>query len=95
MSLYYQVNSVVQCENVRFYNFAVFPRGSYMVRFDKNTVRVDLREGDDFVPATLQEVDCQPATRLSMLRRYLTINIGYPIRGRYNRVINKLRNFAQ
>jgi len=69
--LYDQVNNVVRYNNIRFYNFAVFPRGSYIVHFDESNVRVDLREGDDFIPAITQEIDFQPTTRWLMLRQYL------------------------
>ncbi len=89
---------MVKYKNIRFYNFAVFPVGSYVVHFDESKVRVDLMEGEDFIPTLMQEVDYQPTTRLSMLRRYLVRRIGYPIRGKYNdfiylikRAIKRLR----
>lgn len=89
------VCNVVRRNNICFYPFAVFPRGVYTVQFDRNKVSVHMVKGDGFVPVTLQEVEYQPATRLSMLRRYLTIKIGYPIREKYNRMIKKLRNFIK
>jgi hypothetical protein len=96
--LYLTEYRVVKYKNIRFYNFAVFPVGSYVVHFDESNVRVDLMEGEDFIPTLMQEVDCQATTRLSMLRRYLIRRIGYPIRGKYNdfiyfikRAIKRLR----
>jgi hypothetical protein len=99
-SLYRDAYKVVRHENIRFYNFAVFPRGGYLVYFDDSSVRVYLGEGEDFMPSVIQEVAYQPASRLSMLYRYLLIEprryflfeIVIPLCETYNRVISALRN---
>jgi hypothetical protein len=91
---------VVRHENVRFYNFAVFPRCTYLVHFDDSMVGVYVREGVDFIPAVIQEIGYQAASRWSMLRRYLAIQprryllfeIVVPIVEQYNRVMSRLRN---
>ena len=63
----------VRYKNLRFYCWASYPQGSYIVHFDKDSVRVDLRQGDNFIPARMQEVDFQPSTRYSMLAAYLRL----------------------
>jgi hypothetical protein len=64
-------HQAVRYKNLCFYCWASFPIGSYIVHFDESKVRVDLMQGDDFVPAIIQEVDFQPTTRWSMLCCYL------------------------
>lgn len=90
-------------ENIRFYNFATYPRGSYLVHFDDSRVRVYLGEGEDLVPSVLQEVAYRPASRLSMLRRYFSIQprsyilfkIVYPLWGKWNQLISRKSNADQ
>jgi hypothetical protein len=77
------VRNVVRCNNVRFYPFAVFPRGGYAVSFNRNQVNITMMKGTGFVPVRLQEIACRPASRFSMLRRYLVRRIGYPLWGAY------------
>jgi hypothetical protein len=97
-SLYRDTYKVVRHENIRFYNFAVFPRGGYLVYFDESSVRVYLGEGEDFMPSVIQEVAYQPASRLSMLyrylliepRRYLLFEMIIPLYEAYNRLMKAL-----
>lgn len=89
--LYHQVYNVVRYNNIHFYNFAVFPRGSYIVHFDDSKVRVDLREGDDFIPVITQEVEFQPATRWSMFLRYLLRRVVNPIKVRLQSWLHSLQ----
>lgn len=77
------VHNVMRCNNVRFYPFAVFPRGGYIVSFDLNTVNITMVKGTGFVPVKLQEIAYRPASRSSMALRYLIRKIGYPLRGTY------------
>ncbi len=78
------VCQVVRCNNIRFYPFAVFPRGSYAVSFNRNQVNITMMKGTGFAPVALREIACRPASRLSMLRRYLVRRIGYPLWGAYS-----------
>jgi hypothetical protein len=77
------VRNVVRCNNIRFYPFALFPRGGYIVNFDPNKVNITMVKGTGFVPVRLQEIAYRPASRFSMLRRYLVRRIGYPLWGAY------------
>lgn len=98
--LVHYVYKVERHKNIRFYNFATYPRGSYLVHFDDSSVRVYLGEGEDLMPSVIQEVGYQPASRLSMLRRYLAIQprryllfeVVVPLVEKYNRVMSRLRN---
>jgi hypothetical protein len=97
------VYKVERHENIRFYNFATYPRASYLVHFDDSSVRVYLGEGEDLMPSVIQEVEYQPASRLSMLRRYFSIQprsyiffkIVVPLWVKWNELISRLRNSAQ
>lgn len=94
---------VVRHDTIRFYNFAVFPRGGYLVYFDDSSVRVYVGEGEDFMPSVIQEIDYQPVSRLSMLQRYLSIRprsyfffeIVFPLCEKYNQLIKRFRGSAK
>lgn len=66
-------NQVVHHKNLHFYCWATYPHGSYIVHFDESNVRVELRQGRNFIPAPIHEVDFKPATRFSMLSAYFRI----------------------
>jgi len=79
--LIHNVNRVVRYNNIRFYCFARFPRGSYLVHFDNYKVKVDFLQGSNLIPIPIQEIDFKPTTRLSMLRCYFYARfISYPKR---------------
>lgn len=61
-------NQVVRYKNLRFYCWASYPDGSYMVNFDRSRVKVTMMQGASFVPTPTHEVEFQPTTRWSMLR---------------------------
>ncbi|KPJ58408.1 MAG: hypothetical protein AMJ42_03340 [Deltaproteobacteria bacterium DG_8] len=82
--LFYEESRVVKYNNIRFYSFANFPRGSYIVHFDNHNVRVDLLQGSDFTPVSIQEIDFQPTNRLSMLKHYISILYNGYFRGKKN-----------
>lgn len=67
-----ETDSVVRHKNIRFYCFAEFQKGSYIIHFGKRNVKVDLLRGCSFSPSLMREVFFQPATRLSMLQRYIS-----------------------
>ena len=64
-------NQVVTFKNLRFYCFAEFPVGSYLVNYDAEKVRVQLVRGSNFVPSPLKETPYRPTTRFSMLKSHL------------------------
>lgn len=64
-------NQVVAYKNLRFYCFAEFPVGSYLVNYDAGKVMVQLVRGSGFVPSPLKEVPYRPTTRFSMLKSHL------------------------
>lgn len=68
----HNVNQVMRYNNIYFYCFASFPRGTYTVHFNNHDVRVDLLQGGNFIPALIQEIVFQPTTRLSMIRRCIS-----------------------
>lgn len=69
----------VRYHNIRFYSYANFPRGGYLVHFDDHHVEVELLQGEDFIPSPMEEVDYQPATRLSLLRTYCSFRLIEPV----------------
>jgi len=94
LPFHYNVRQVVKYNNIRFYCFARFPRGSYIVHFDNHNVRVDLSKESNFIPTLIQEVDFQPTTRLTMLRSYISFWCNYlkrKIEYYYNKLIQKTK----
>lgn len=76
---YRAVNEVVRYQNILFYCFGQFPKGSYMVNFDESAVQVDLMKGETFSPAIMREVALHPTSRWSMLWYYINRRIINPL----------------
>ena len=76
---YRKKNTVVRYHNIRFYCFAQFPKGGYLVTFDDSEVQVDLMKGKGFSPGLMNEVDLHPTSRWSMLWYYINRRIINPL----------------
>jgi len=66
-------------KNIRFYSHADFPNGTYLVKFDPDTVNVELRQGAEFKPIKLREATYQETSRVSMIMERIRLEVYWTI----------------